>query len=514
MLFPYFMNNKEKRDKMTKRFVMIWFRYLRTDWFTRRQSMLHSIPFVLASPDHGRMVVTAANTVAQSQGIHVGMVVADARVIIPSLEILDDRPELSNKILKALAEWCIRYTPFVAIDPPDGLILDATGCAHLWGDEKLYLEAIVTRLKALGYHVRAGMADTIGAAWGIAHYEKRNLIVESNHQSIALLSLPPESLRLDHETVERLHMLGLTKVGNIVTMQRSALRRRFGHDILERLDQALGNIEEIVQPVQPVEPYQERLPSLEPIITAAGIEIALEKLLETLCTRLQQEQKGLRIAIFKCYRIDGKIEKIEIGTNRPSYNKCHLFKLFQLKIETIEPGQGIEIFILEAQKVEPVSPLQEKLWQTTDGLENIHLLELLDRFSGKFGTNSIHRFLPNEHYWPERSVKQALSIDEKLTTEWKIDRPRPIQLLAIPQHIEVTAPVPDYPPMNFRYRGKLHKIIKADGPERIEQEWWLQQGQHRDYYYVEDEEGKRYWLFRSGHYSDKSYQWFIHGFFA
>jgi protein ImuB len=513
-LFRYRVSNKEKQDKMSKRFVVIWFRCLRTDWFTRRQSRLREIPFVLTSPDHGRMVVTAANTIAQSYNINVGMVVADARAIFPSLEILDDQPDLSDKLLNGLAEWCIRYTPFVAIDPPDGLFLDVTGCAHLWGNENNYLEDIVSRLTTIGYNVRAAMADTIGTAWAIAHYGKERFIIECNQQSTALLPLPPESLRLDYETVERLHTLGLAKVANIIGMQRSALRRRFGEHILLRLDQALGNKDEIIQPVQPIEPYQERLPSLEPIATAKGIEIALEKLLEIVCTRLQHEQKGLRVAIFKCYRIDGKIEKIEIGTNRPSYNRHHLFKLFELKIETIEPDLGIDLFMLEAQKVEPVSSIQEKLWQTTDGLENVHLSELLDRISGKYGANSIQRFLPAEHYWPERSVKQAISIDDKLTAEWKVDRPRPVQLLPNPEPIEVTAPVPDYPPMNFRYKGKLHKVIKADGPERIEQEWWLQQGQHRDYYYVEDEEGKRYWLFRSGHYSDKLYQWFIHGFFA
>ena len=170
--------------------------------------------------------------------------------------------------------------------------------------------------------------------------------------------------------------------------------------------------------------------------------------------------------------------------------------------------------MLEAPKVEDHSPLQETLWNRHGGLDNTGLSELLDRLAGKIGVNRIHRYLPDEHYWPERSVKPASSLDEKTTIAWKLDKPRPFQLLANPERIEVTAPIPDYPPMLFRYKNKLHKIIKADGPERIEQEWWLQQGQHRDYYYVEDEEGRRYWLFRLGHYSDRSYQWFIHGFFA
>jgi protein ImuB len=144
---------------------------------------------------------------------------------------------------------------------------------------------------------------------------------------------------------------------------------------------------------------------------------------------------------------------------------------------------------------------------------NAQLSELIDRISVKVGANVIHRFLPDEHYWPERSIKQSLSLQEQLTTQWKLDKPRPIQLLPKPEIIEVTAPVPDYPPMLFRYKGKLHKIKKADGPERIEPEWWIQNGQHRDYYAVEDEEGNRYWVFRLGHY-DEDYEWFMHGFFA
>ncbi len=500
---------------MQKRFLSIWFRHLRTDWFTRRQPDLANTAFILAAPDHGRMIITAANYVAQKQGVEMGMAVADARAIIPSLQVLNDDAELAGKALKGLAAWLIRYTPAVSIDLPSGLILDITGCAHLWGGEKQYLADIQKRLKDFGYDIRIAIADTIGCAWAIARFGKEVSIIESSDQTTALLPLPPAALRLEAETVERLEKLGLRQVKNFISIPRSSLRRRFGPQILLRLDQALGHGEEWIDPVLPIEPYQERLPCLEPIVTATGIEIALQRLLDTLCHRLQQEQKGLRVACFKCYRIDGKMEKMEIGTNRPSCNIKHLFKLFQIKIDTIEPALGIELFTLDASKVENLSAAQEKLWQHNTGLDNIDLSELLDRIAGKIGANNIHRYVPDEHYWPERSFKMASSINEKLQTSWKLDMPRPLQILFKPELIEVTAPIPDYPPMLFRYKGKLHKIIKADGPERIEQEWWLQQGQHRDYYHVEDEEGRRYWLFRSGHYdTPKSYQWFIHGFFA
>jgi protein ImuB len=499
---------------MARRFVSIWFRHLTTDWFTIRQPRLKNLPFVLRAPSHGRMVITAASSTAEMKGINSGMVLADARAIIPDLEVLDDKPDLPGKLLKRLAEWCIRFTPVVAIDPPDGLLLDATGCPHLWSGDQSYLAEIVKKLNARGYDVRAAMADTLGVAWAVGRFGKEPLVAESGLNIEALLPLPPEALRLEADTAGRLHKLGLHQIGQFISMPRSSLRRRFGQHFIKRLDMALGREEEVIEPVQLVQPYQERLPCLEPIVTATGIEIALNQLLKILCLRLRQEQKGLRAAVFKGYRVDGKVEQVEIGTNRPSHNVNHLFKLFEIKLPTIEPALGIELFVLEAPKVEDHYPHQEKMWEGSGGLDDIRLSELIDHLAGKIGMQAIHRYVPDEHYWPERSLKPASSLQEKLTTAWQVDKLRPLQLLPIPERIEVTAPIPDYPPMLFRYKGKLHKIIKADGPERIEQEWWLQQGQHRDYYRVEDEEGHRYWLFRLGHYHDETHQWYLHGFFA
>ncbi|CAN5411410.1 DNA polymerase Y family protein [soil metagenome] len=500
---------------MPKRFVTIWFRFLKTDWYTLRRTHLKGLPFVLASPNHGCMVINEANALAYAAGAIPGMVVADARAIIPSLQVLDNKPELADKLLFALAEWCIRYTPVVAVDPPDGLVLDATGCAHLWGSEEQYLTAISSRLRQSGYQVSVGMADTIGVAWAVSRFRKENALVETGRQTDALLSLSPAALRLEAGMVERFQKLGLYQVRDFIKMPLSVLRRRFGEAFIKRLNQALGAEEEFIQPVHAIEIYQERLPCMEPIVTATGIEIGLKCLLETLCLRLQQEEKGLRTAIFKCYRVDGKIEKLEIGTNRPSHHAGHLFKLFEIKLPEIEPDMGIELFTLEAQKLEDASPVQQQLWTSSCGLEDNELAELLDRMAGKIGATNIHRYLPEEHYWPERSYKTASSLQEKPNTSWRTDKPRPVQLLPKPESIEVSAPIPDYPPMLFRHKGEVHKIIKADGPERIEQEWWIEDGEHRDYYCVEDEKGCRYWLFRLGHYTaDKSHQWFLHGFFA
>jgi protein ImuB len=501
---------------MNRRFISLWFRHLMTDRLALRQPELKDVPFVFAAPVRNRMVITAANLLAETQGITVGMAAADAKAIVPNLQVIDDIPGQSAKLLKALGEWCIRYSPLIAVDLPDGLIMDVSGCAHLWSGERGYLKEIVTRLRSKGYDVRGSMADTVSTAWAIARFGRLKPIIEPGAQSDALLSLPPAALRLDPLILERLQKLGFYTIKSFIGVKRSVLRRRFGQGLLLRLDQALGNEDEPLQLLQPAEPYSERLPCLEPIRTATGIEIAIKTLLEILCLRLKGEGKGIRTAILKGYRVDGQIIQADIGTNRASHDINHLFKLFELKIPLLEPALGIELFTLEAPKVEDAEPEQEELWSFEGrGLADTSLAELLDRLANKIGANNIHRFLPQEHYWPERSVKSTISLKEKPATAWRTGRPRPSLLLPRPERIEVTALIPDYPPMLFIYKDEVHHIKKADGPERIEREWWLDQGEHRDYYQVEDEKGQRYWLFRSGHYSgDHSKQWFIHGFFA
>jgi protein ImuB len=500
---------------MEKRFVTIWFPHLKTDWISIRRPALARQPFVLTVSDHGKIIISEANIAAQKSGIEKGMALADGKALIPSLKYLDDKKNPSGKLLISIATYCIRFSPVVAVDHPDGLILDATGCAHLWGGEISYLQMIINRFKKMGYEIKAAMADTIGAAWAVCHFEESKMIIQNNDQKNAILQLPVAALRINEEKVELLNKLGLRQINDIITMPRKALRRRLGEQLIERIDQALGVKEEFIQPVQIPPDYEERLPCLEPIITLTGIEIALTRLLETICNRLKKEDKGLRSAMFTCYRVDDKIEKIEIGTNRASNSVDHLFKLFELKLQTIEPALGIELFTIEAFKVEELPAIQEKFWEDNIGINDIKFSELMDRIAGKIGEANIHRYLPDEHYWPERSIRLASSINEKNTLPWKTEKPRPIELLNTPEHIEVTAPVPDYPPMIFRYKNKIHKIKKADGPERIEQEWWIQEGEHRDYYSVEDEDGCRYWIFRLGHYTgDKRNQWFLHGFFA
>ncbi len=311
---------------MPKRYLSIWFRHFAADRLARLRPELRGKPFLLYAPERGRMVVRDTGCALEKEGIAPGMVVADVRAILPSVEVFPADPAAEGKLLENMAEWCLRYTPVAATDPPDGLILDISGCPHLWGGELPYLESVTSRLHKGGYTVRAAIADTIGTAWAMARCGSNNPIIKAGGQREALMPLPPAALRLDPATLQRLEKLGFRQTGQLLHIPRTNLRRRFGDALLIRLGQALGTEPEALQPVQPIPAYQERLPCPEPVCTATGIGIALKRLLETLCERLSREGKGMRTAVFKGYRLDGKMEQISIGTNRASRNAAHLFK--------------------------------------------------------------------------------------------------------------------------------------------------------------------------------------------
>ena len=498
---------------MARRFFSIWFQNLVTDWLALKRPQLAQIPFVMVRSDHGRMVVTSVSKLAEKEGIRKNMPLVDARFILPGIQVIDEQPDRASKLLKALAEWCTRYTPIATVDEPNGLLLDVTGCTHLFGGERSYCREIILRLKGSGYNVRGALADTVGAAWAIARFGTTSGLVESGTQRAAIYPLPPAALRLSAKTQEALNDLGIRRIEEFADLPKKALYRRFDKELVHQLEKALGLREEYLQAVEIPVPYHVRLPCLEPIVTANGIEYALQRLLEDLCKRLEKEGKGLRSAIFRCHRVDNQVLHLEIGTTRPSHKISHLFGLFKEKLSSIEPALGIELFTLDAATVEPAKAIQEMLWGGPAGLEDMQIAEWMDRVLDKLGPGSIQRFLPTEHHWPERSQKLATAISDQPDTTWTRRQSRPIRILPIPQPIQVTAPLPDYPPMSFRYQNKLHERRKASRAERIDREWWLEEVKHRDYYWFEDKSGRRYWIFRAGWHSTGE-QWFLHGFFG
>lgn len=495
-----------------KRYVFIWFRHLMTNRFVRKNPDYQSKIFVLAANRSGRRIVTASSASAERLGIQKGMAIADVRAMYPSLEVIEDPDIPPFEVLKALGEWAIQFTPLTAVELPDGILLDATGCTHLWGGEKAYLKDIVMKFRGIGYDVRVGMAGTPGVAQAIARYGEYLEVVPIGKDKEALLNLPPDALQLSSEALERLYKLGLTRISQFIDIPKNVLRRRFGSEFTTRLDQILGILPDYKEPVELKEPFKVNLSLVEPLRTATAIRIAIEKLIDRLCDQLLNEGKGLQRAVLKTIRLDGKEQELAIMTHQPTCHKDHLLKLFDLKIPFIEPDLGIESFSLSAPLVADMPLVQERIWSVTKSSDLTEISRLLDKMKGRGAVFS--RYLPAEHHWPERSFRIAKSLDEKPAINWPIHRPRPILILPKPEMVEVAAPIPDYPPIHFRYKGKLHTIRKADGPERIEQEWWLEAGPHRDYYVVEDNQGARYWIFRSGHYDEKGSKWFIHGFFA
>lgn len=499
---------------MQKRYLSIWFKRLLTDQLSIGKPDLQQVPLVIATKESNKLLVKYCNSNAQKQGISSGMTLADAKALVSGIVVENYEEGSEERLLREIATWCIRFSPTVALDAPNGLLLDITGCTHLWKGEVLYLKALLEKLKEKGYQTRGAIADTIGTAWAIARFGKEKAIIPTNTQHTALLQLTPAALRIDPEIVGRLYKLGMTEITDFIQLPRTVLRRRFGNHLILRLAQALGQVAEPISPIEIPEPYTERLPCLEPIRTAKAIELAIEQLLEQLCARLQKEGLGLRHLLLKGFRVDGEMVSISVGTHIASNQKTHLLKLLSMRISYIKPGLGIELFSLQASGIESVEIFQQAFWAASNQSDTRSVSELLDRIAIRAGKKGIGRYLPQAHHWPERALKRVHNLEEQISIPWPTHS-RPTHLLIQPAPILVTAPIPDYPPLLFIYNGKRHDIKKADGPERIEREWWLESGEHRDYYLVEDAQGKRYWLFRSGHYwSDMPGKWFLHGFFA
>lgn len=500
---------------MTKRYVFIWFRHLLTDWHVRKHPDIGNIPFAFTVPQHGREVIVSVNEIGQRAGVVCGMALPDARTLEPAIQKIDGKEELPARLLDAIAGYCMRYTPHICVMAPEGLALDVTGCPHLWGGEAAYLKDMIMSLRNLGYDVRAAMADSVGTAAAVAKYGIDHPIVPSGEQKAALSLLPPVALRLSDAVVQRLKRLGLKKIEQLYAIPRSQLIRRFGEEIALRLAQSVGELSENLVFKPYLCPYVEDLMTPEGVATAEGIAGALSCLLDRMCARLQDENKGLRYLVLDCFRVDGNVQTVEIGTSRPTQGPKHIFRLFEDKLDKIEPALGIEQFRLTASQIEKIDRIQNSLLGGNHDLDDTDVKEMVDRLSNRYDPRQIFCFTPQERHWPENSIKATSFSEAPKDSTWRKSPLRPITLLARPEPIEVTAPVPDYPPMFFRHKKHTYRVTKADGPERIEQEWWIKNGPPRDYFKLEDDTGQRFWVFRAGQYnSDKPPNWFLHGYFA
>lgn len=445
--------------------------------------------------------------------------------LVPGLQTADAEPQADAEALKALVDWCVRFSPAVAADTPDGLLLDISGVSHLWGGEAELMADFRARLAANGLPFRLAIADTPGAAWALAHFGRDGTIAPPNRQADVLRPLPPAALRLDPEAAAQIERLGLRRLEQILSIPRAPLGRRFGARTLERIDQALGRSPEALVFRRPATPWVARLAFLEPISAPEDMARVTLDITAKLCARLEAESHGARRFEIAFHRVDGKTLWLAVGLSLAGRDARRIARLFQPKVETVDPGFGIESVTLAAYAVEPTSARQGHIDAGRDAAVEEGLAPLIDRLTNRLGPARVWRAAPAESHVPELAVSRepALGAPVSEARAWDREVPRPIRLFRQPEPLEdVTSLLPDEPPRRFRWRGRLHEVRRAEGPERIGEEWWKRDigevsvFRARDYYRVEDQDGGRFWLFRAGLYGDPAGtpKWWLHGLFG
>jgi protein ImuB len=476
-------------------------------------------PVALIGKVGRREEVVALCAAAQALGIHVGMAATHARALVSDLDIRPHDPEADGVLLDRLALLAVRcWSPTAAATPPDGIWLDLTGCDHLYGGEERFCRRLLAFCRRAGFTARAAVADTPGAAHALARFGPSDLtIVPRGETARAISPLPLAALRLEVTALSAARRFGFQTIADLLPVARGPLARRLGLPAITRLDQALGSVAEPITPREDVSvPLVERR-LLEPIGTAEAIAQVMEDLLHDLAELLQARGLGVRWLRLCGLRVDGSEQVIGVGTSRPTREVPHLLQLLKLRIERIDPGLGMEQFWLAAPHTEPLVAVD--LGAVLAGDTQVRdPARLVDVVAGRIGRQAVFRIAPVDSHVPERAVTRSNPV--ATPGEWPAWR-RPVRLFTRPEPLwGVIALLPDQPPRRFEWRGKAHRVVAGDGPERIHGEWWRRDAEVwavRDYYRVEDEEGGRFWLFRRGDGVDDGtgdLSWWIHGVFA
>jgi len=479
-------------------------------------------------------LIVAVDEAAERLGLSVGLALAQARAMYPALHAIEEDAGADAALLEKIADACLRYTPLVACDPPDGLILDITGCAHLYGGEEALAADLGRRAAQAGFTYRIAIAGTIGAAYAAAH-DGEPASYACGEERALLAPLPLSALRLASETVAALARVGLKRIGDIVDLPRSPLTARFGADLLRQLDRALGAEHEPLNPRLPVAPYVAEQRFAEPIAREEDVLAIVARLAARLEFALERRGDGARRIELAMFRTDGEVRRLAAGCSRPLRDPAQIRALFVERLAALadefDPGFGFDMARLSVQVAEPCPPEQIGIGSSEDTAD---VDRLVDRLSARLGARRVRRLIARDSHRPEIAAASVPAQAVPADAGWPAFRryraaadlaPRPLRLLTQPEPIEALAEVPDGPPLRFRWRRTLHEVIAAEGPERIEGAWWSEPGGHgpgnlaRDYFRVEDKAGLRFWLFRAGLYRDVSAgaaapTWFLHGTYA
>jgi protein ImuB len=479
-------------------------------------------PFALLETVRGVRRLAAVSREAHGLGLFAGQKATDAKALVPDLTTAEAEPEADAAALTALVDWCVRFSPAAAADPPDGLFLDIAGVAHLWGGEFELMADFQRRAADNGLFFRCAIADTPGAAWALTRYGEDRSLAPPGEQRTWLAPLPPAALRLDPEAAAQIERLGLRRLSQLMEIPRGPFARRFGRATMTRLDQALGREAEALSFRRPPTPWFARLAFAEPISAPEDMARVTTDVTAKLCARLEAEGQGARRFEVAFHRVDGKALPVAVGLALPGRDARRIAKLFAPKLETVDPGFGIEVVTITAFEVEPVSGRQGRIDAGRAAAVEDGLAPLVDRLVNRLGEDCVWRARPAESHVPELAAVHARPFARPdAARPWDRQTPRPARLFRHPEPVEdVLAVTPDDPPSRFRWRGQVFRVRRAEGPERIGEEWWKGDiddvsAEHvRDYYRVEDEEGRRFWLFRAGLYGEAPPKWWMHGLFG
>ncbi len=446
------------------------------------------------------------------------MPAAKAQALFQGLLMIDADLAADAAALERITMWALsQYSPIVAVDAPDGIVIDTEGADHLQGGEERMLTSIANRFRAKGLATRVAIADTWGTANACARAISRETVIVPRGETVrAVEKLPISLLRLPEKIVGDLRTLGFKTIGELANTPRAPLTLRFGPEIGRRLDQMFGRTPEPIDPIRTAELVEVSRAFAEPIGAAETINKYVARLVVQLVDELQRRGLGVRRADLIVETVDGTRQAIRAGTAKPARDVAWLTKLFKDRTEKIEPGFGIEKMTLVAVMAEPLEEAQKSSSLVED--EVVDLTPLIDIYGNR--GQRVYRVAPVASDVPERSVQRIGAASDPIETAWVNHWRRPVRLLARPEQVDVMALLPDHPPVWIMWRGKRRKVKNADGPERIFGEWWERNSEMaavRDYFVIEDEGGERLWIFRSGDGVDTetgSHKWFVHGVFA
>ncbi|GJL65074.1 MAG: nucleotidyltransferase [Nitrospirales bacterium] len=436
------------------------------------------------------------------------MTLATARAAVPNLITVPEEPMRDTAFLKTLQRWVIKFTPWSTCEGKDSLLLNITGCAHLFGGEAAMAELIALELADMQIESRIGIADTKGAARAAAHFgPERHTIIASGNIREELVQFPIEALFTDEKTVFELKRLGIKRVGNLYPLKSSDLARRFGFGLLRSYEKLLGSAADPVTPAKAQPTFSARISFPDPIALTDDVREGLVRLTRQVCKRLNEHAFGLRSVRFSIYRADKKEIHLDIGLARPTQDQGQILRQFELKLDTIDAGCGIDMMRLAALKAEPFKPVQRRF---ADAEKQSERDELIATLGNKLGFDRVLKWRPVESHLPLRSFRFVEAVDKLEKGQWLSNSFRP---LITYQRERVSVITPGRPPKSFQWRRQTYTTARYKGPERIGHEWWKgpESGSLRDYWRVESKEGPRLWL--STKPNEKPLVWEVAGVF-